>query len=245
MIAAPPEPPLPDELEALIREARTRQRRRWMIGTSSVVVLAGAVLATSAIVSGGKPSVSRGTGRPFAAVKTGRACGVRVVGMRVVDAGGRTLYREPGNWTATYPHPSVVRCSGSTAWVVWDNGAASSQEGYVGATSTDAGRSWKTVFAERYFGVSAPHELDAYLGPWTLHGPSTAYFTGQCPACGWGTVSLWVTKDGGRTFRHYRVTGLTGYAPTGIRVMDGAVTIWSKRFTRAAKPHKTVTIHVA
>lgn len=47
-------------------------------------------------------------------------------------------------------------------------------------------------------------ELDAYLGPWTLVG-SSAYFTGRCPACGAGTVSLWVTKDGGRTFHRYAI----------------------------------------
>jgi hypothetical protein len=214
-----------------------------------IALLAAAALGVESIVTGGRPGSLRG-GEPRAAVRSGEACGIRVKNMRIVDSDGRTLFREPGDWTPTYPHPSVVRCSGATAWVVWDNGAAMNQEGYVGARSSDGGRTWKLVFAESYFGVQAPHELDAYLGPWTLAGPRVAYFTGTCPACGvgplWGpTVSLWVTKNGGRTFRRYRVPSLTGYEPSGIRVSGHTVTILAKRFARTPKPHATASVRVS
>jgi hypothetical protein len=122
------------------------------------------------------------------------------------------------------------------------------QEAYVGARSVDHGRTWKLVFSERFFGVKAPHELDSYMGPWILRG-RVAYFTGSCPACSSttsvGTVSLWVTKDAGRTFRMYRVPALTGYAPVRLRVRGRNVRIWAKRFARGVKPHKTVTVRVA
>jgi hypothetical protein len=242
-VVAPPEPPRPDELEALIREARARQRKRRLGAAALVALLAGVVLGIGSIVSGGSAITSR-SGAPTVAVKAGKACRIRVEDMRIVDTTGHTLYREPGSWTRNYPHPSVVRCSGSTAWVVWDNGAAMNQEGYVGAHSVDGGRTWHLVFAESYFGVNAPHELDSYLGPWTLVG-KIAYFTGSCPACSPGpTISLWVTKDGGQTFRKYAVPALTGYAPAGVRVSRDTVTIVGKPFSRGATHRKTATLRV-
>lgn len=248
MIAAPPDRRTSDELELLIREARDRQRKRRLGAAVVVSLLAGAVLAVYSIAAGGSSGVSP-TGEGRAAVKSGKACGVRVDDTRIVNGAGRTIYREPGDWTPSYPHPSVVRCSGPSVWVVWDNGAASSQEAYVGVHSGDGGRSWRLVFAESYFGVRAPHELDSYLGPWTLTGPRVAYFTGQCPACGkgplFGTVSVAVTKDSGRTFRNYRVRALTGYAPMRISVVGDEVTIVGKRFSKGVRPRKTVTVRVA
>jgi len=248
-VVAPPVPPRPDELEALIREARARQRRRWMLAAAVVALLAGVGLGTEAIVDRGGPAPSSGPG-PTVAVRTGKKCGVRVDDMRIVDSAGRTLYREPGDWTSSYPHPSVVQCSGGTDWVIWDNGAASSQEGYVGARSSDHGRTWKLVFAESYFGVNAPHELDSYLGPWTLRGPRTADFTGWCPACGtmkapYGTTSLWVTTNGGRTFHEYKPAALVGYQPVGIRVSGREVTITAKGFFNGVWRRRTISLRTA
>jgi hypothetical protein len=246
---APPRPPAHDQLEALIREARARQRKRWLGAVAVIAVLAGAALAVDSIVPSRSSNTAPSEGGPSVAVKSGNACRIRVSDERVIGGGGRTLYREPGDWTPNYPHPSVVRCSGSTIWVVWDNGAASSQEGYVGARSGNAGRTWKLVFAESYFGVNAPHELDSYLGPWTLHNDS-AYFTGWCPACGGpktvsGTTSLWVTSDGGRTFRRYRIPGLVGYQPVGVHVSGRVVTITAKGFVHQVWRRKTVALRVA
>jgi hypothetical protein len=246
---APPRDPHSggDGLELLIREARERQRKRRLGATALVTMLAGAILAICAIAAPTAPKRLSSAGGASPTVKTGEACGIRVVGERILNRDGRTLFREPGHWTPGYPSSGVARCSGSAIWVVWDNGAAANQMAYVGARSADGGRSWKTVFAERFFGVEAPHELDAYLGAWTLDGSRRAYFTGTCPACSWGTVSLWTTRDAGATFQEYKIPGLTGYVPTGIRLSGKvAVTISAKRFTtRAALPRKTVTIKVS
>jgi hypothetical protein len=246
-VLAPPEPPHPDELEALIPEARARQRKRWLGAVVAVALLAGAATAINSIATGRRGTTAT-SGGPTAAVRTGKACGIQVNDTRIVESTGRTLYREPGPWTADHPHPSVVRCSGSSAWVVWDNGAAMNQEGYVGAHSTDGGHSWSLVFAEGYFGVNAQHQLDSYLGPWTLVGPHVAYFTGWCPACGtgpaFGTDSLAVTRDDGRTFKEYKIPGLNGYMPVRLRVSGREATIWGKRVARGVPPRKTVTLHI-
>jgi hypothetical protein len=248
-VIAPPEPPSHDELEALIPEARARQRKRWLGAAVVVALLAGAGVGIDSIVGAGRPSSSVGSHGPTPALKASNACGVRVVDTRIVTAEGNTLFREPGHWSPGFPRPHTVRCSGPTVWVVWDNGAGMMQEAYVAARSPDRGRSWKLVFAERFFDVKAPRELDAYLGPWTLRGPRIAYFTGWCPACGTatvsGTVSLWVTKDNGRSFREYKVPALDGYAPSRIRVSGDMVTIFGKRVARGVEPHRTATVRVS
>jgi hypothetical protein len=246
-VSSPPPPgrSRSDELELLIREARARQRRRRLAAAAFIALLAGAAIGLNSVVGGGSSAAARAGGGPTLAVRSGNACGVRIADTRIVDAGGHTLYREPGNWAPGYPRAHVVRCSGPAIWVVWNNGAASSQQAYVGARSGDGGRHWQLVFAESYFGVNAPHELDSYMGAWTLHGPRVAYFTGTCPACGRGTVSLWVTRDGGRTFHRYRVPALTGFAPVGIRVSGDEVTIRATRFSRGVAPRKTATIRIS
>jgi hypothetical protein len=245
---APPRPPSSDELEALIREARTRQRKRWLGAAVCVALFAGAALAAHSIAAGGSSDGTRDD-RGRTAVKSAKECGIRVAGPRILGSGGRTVYREPIRHEI-HPNsiPSQVRCSASAIWVVWHNGVAASQESYVGARSVDRGRTWKLVFAERFFGVKAPHELDAYMGPWSLRG-HVAYFMGSCPACSTttlqGTISLWVTKDAGRTFRMYKVPALTGYAAVRLRVSDQGVRIFAKRFIRGVEPQrKTVTIHL-
>jgi hypothetical protein len=245
---APPRPPSADELEALIREARARQRKRWLGAAVCVALLAGAALAAHSIATGGSSDGAR-EDRGGTAVKSAKECGIRVAGPRILGSDGRTVYREPIHHE-TNPNsiPSQVRCSASAIWVVWDNGAAAMQEGYVGARSVDRGRTWKLVFAERFFGVKAPHELDSYMGPWSLRG-HVAYFMGSCPACSTktlqGTISLWVTKDAGRTFRMYKVPALTGYEAVRLRVSGQDVRIFAKRFIPGVEPpRKTVTIHL-
>jgi hypothetical protein len=239
---APPRCPSSDELEALIREARARQRRRRLRAAVLVASLAGVALGLHSIIAGSgstEPTVAAG---PTAGVRNGSACGVRVAWTKILDRNGHVLYREPVRRTMGHQ----LRCSGSSVWVVFYNGVASSQEGYFGVHSRDGGRTWRPVFTERYFGMKAPHALDAYMGVWTLRGSHAAYFTGRCPACGWGTVSLWVTKDGGRTFRRYKVPALTGYAATAIRVFGNRVTIAAERWTAVpGSKRKTVTMHVA
>jgi hypothetical protein len=173
-------------------------------------------------------------------VLTTPACPVHVVGKRIVDGHGRTVYRDPGYRV----YAAQVKCSGRTIWVLFHGGVASSQEAYVGVRSGDGGRTWKLLLSERYFGVDAPFTIDSYSGPWTIAGVNAAYFVGWCPACGRGTVSLTVTLDGGRHFRRYKVRELTGYLATGISVRGKAVTITAKRELGAGPRTRTVTIEV-
>jgi hypothetical protein len=164
-------------------------------------------------------------------------CGVRVAWTKILDRNGHVLYREPVRRTMGHQ----LRCSDSSTWVIFYNGVGVSQEGYFGVHSGDDGQTWRPVFTERYFGLRAPHELDAYMGPWTLTRRA-AYFVGLCPACGLQpTVSLWVTNNGGRTFRRYDVAHLDGYWPKAIRVTGSEVTISSDRGGR----RRTATVHVS
>jgi hypothetical protein len=51
---APPRPPSPDELEALIKEARARQLRRRLLAAAGVAIAAAVSLGVYAVVTGGK-----------------------------------------------------------------------------------------------------------------------------------------------------------------------------------------------
>lgn len=164
------------------------------------------------------------------------ACPVHVVGKRVVDRRGDTVFRDPGYRVFA----AQMKCSGRTVWVLFHGGGAASQEAYVGVRSSDGGRTWKVLLAEAYFGVRAPFTIDSYSGPWTIVGVNAAYFVGWCPACGPGTLSLTVTLDGGRHFRHYRIRKLGGYQATAIRVHGQEATITARRGLRT----RTATIRV-
>jgi hypothetical protein len=168
------------------------------------------------------------------------ACPVHIVGKRIVDSHGHVVYRDPGYRVLA----AQVKCSGRTVWVLFHGGVASSQEAYVGVRSGDGGRTWKLLLAEAYFGVEAPFTIDSYSGPWTIVGENAAYFVGWCPACGYGTVSLTVTLDGGRHFRRYRIPKLTGFRGSGIRVVGNHVTITAKSELRTGPRTRMVTIEV-
>jgi hypothetical protein len=56
-------PPPHDELEALIREARARQRKRWLVGVVLMAAVAGAMLAAFAIFPAVHPGALDGRGR--------------------------------------------------------------------------------------------------------------------------------------------------------------------------------------
>jgi hypothetical protein len=168
------------------------------------------------------------------------ACPVHVVGKRIVDKSGHTVYRSPGYRVLS----AQVKCAGGTVWVLFHGGAAMSQEAYLGVRSGDGGRTWKLLLSEPYFGVRAPFTIDSYSGPWTIVGQNAAYFVGWCPACGSGTVSLTVTLDGGRHFRRYRIPALTGFVGTGVRVVGDEVTITAKSNLGTGPRRRRVTITV-
>jgi hypothetical protein len=170
-----------------------------------------------------------------------------VVGKRVVDRAGHTVYRDPSNYVVA----AQVKCSGRTVWVLFHGGGASSQELYLGLRSGDGGRTWKLLLSDAYFGIRAPFTIDSYSGPWTIVGENAAYFVGWCPACGqgpaYGTVSLIVTLDGGRHFRRYKIPRLTGFRGTGVRVVGDDVIVTATRFyfprTGPRTRKVTITVH--
>jgi len=168
------------------------------------------------------------------------ACPVQVVGKRIVDRDGHTVYRAPGYRVLA----AQVKCDGRTVWVLFHGGAETSQEAYVGVRSGDGGRTWRLLLSEPYFGVRAPFTIDSYSGPWTIVGENVAYFVGWCPACGYGTVSLTVTLDGGRHFRRYRIPELTGFRATGIRVVGDDVTVAARSNLRTGPRRRRSTIEV-
>jgi hypothetical protein len=225
-LLAPPRPSSPPgELDALIREARARQLRRRLGFAVAAAVLVGAGFSIEAVLSASRHGEQAG-GRPAASlVKAGRSCGVQVVRTKILGRDGHVLYREPV--PRTFGHQ--LRCVGSSLWVLFYNGVASSQEAYFGVHSGDGGRTWRSVFTERYFGMKAPHQLvTGYLGPWTLSG-STAYFTGLCVACGPLKEWLWVTSNGGRTFRRHPVPPPKATEPVVIRIRGRTVTITPRK----------------
>lgn len=70
-VLSPPEEPRQEELELLIREARARQRRRWMFGALVVGVGAAVAIAISAVTTRTRTRapVSRHTAKPAAAAR--------------------------------------------------------------------------------------------------------------------------------------------------------------------------------
>ena len=127
---------------------------------------------------------------------------------------------------------------------MFHGGVAASQEAYVVVRSGDGGATWRRIASERFFGVNAPHEFDSYSGPWTIVGEQGAYFTGWCPACGYGTVSLWVTRDGGMRFTMYKIPTLTGFEATAVRVAGDDVPITAASHLRIGPRTKTATVDV-
>src|SRR6266487_6195327 len=97
------------------------------------------------------------------------ACPVHIVGKRIVDKRGQTVYRDPGYRLVS----GQVKCSGRTVWVLFHGGGASSQEAYLGVRSGDGGRTWKLLLSEPYFGVRATFTTDTYSLSWTI-APQTA-----------------------------------------------------------------------
>ena len=236
---APPRPPSPDGLEALIREARARQRKRRLGAAVVVALLAGGAIAAHSLAgSGGSDTARSSRGRP--AARGIKECGVRVRETRIFR-NGRVVYRDPSPAAMS----SMVRCSGDAIWVVFVNGVGMSHEEYVGVRSGDRGRSWRIVFAQQP-GLPSQRRIDAEVGPWTLAGPRAAYFLGSCPACGgFGSHSLSVTRNAGRTFRRYRVPGSDRWTLRSIRVRGRRVTIGEQRDIWHHQGWRTVTLHVA
>lgn len=101
-VVAPPEPPRRDELEALIREARARQRRRLMLLTGAVAAVAAVGLSLWAAIPGRSGGDHATNGGRAGAASRGIEDAGRVPIVEVGTSGGVTwAVNGPGMWLTT------------------------------------------------------------------------------------------------------------------------------------------------
>ena len=76
---------------------------------------------------------------------------------------------------------------------------------------SEPGNRWRPELSEQMF-HPYPHvvETDSYSGPLAVIGSKSVRLLGYCPACGYGTISLTRTDDGGRHWRRRRIRGPVG-----------------------------------
>ena len=102
-VLSPPEEPRQDELELLIREARARQRRRWLLFAAGLALAAGIGLAVSAVIPGGGSSGQEAAGGGAIAGGTrprslGPRAAITTFGRSDFASGGRLI------WAASHSH---------------------------------------------------------------------------------------------------------------------------------------------
>jgi photosystem II stability/assembly factor-like uncharacterized protein len=149
-------------------------------------------------------------------------------------AGGSNIYRTVdggGRWTIVAHGPSdaieaawfaTIRCRGNGAWVLSTGGGAGGSEAYLVTRTLDAGARWQTVLGQLGGAAGAVSTIDAYAGSFDAASASAAGFIGFCPACGYGDWSYTRTADGGRTFTHTPLAGLTGASLGDLTFADPA-----------------------
>lgn len=140
---------------------------------------------------------------------------------RTVD-GGRAWTRVAAgpNNAVNADWQAIVRCRGSAAWVLWTGGAAAGSEGYRVTRTLDGGAHWQTVLSQLGDALGSLPTIDAYAGSFAVVSSTSAVFLGWCPACGLGAGSSTRTSDGGRTFAHQPLGGLTGAVLSDITFPD-------------------------
>jgi hypothetical protein len=211
-VVAPPEPPQREELEALIREARARQRRRRMRYAAGLAAGSALALALWSAVPGGGSAGARSGGSPGPAVQP-RACPPGNLGtIAFVRGGALELLNLHGCRVRTLVRSHVqapIAMSPDGRWVSFRGGYASIRSGRV----------------ERVKGsiTWAPHS-DLLAVVTRRGGVNAAWAGGQLrtllPA-GWGAGGVVFSPDGqrvavSRTAGHHEEIWLVDLA-TGSR----------------------------
>jgi photosystem II stability/assembly factor-like uncharacterized protein len=208
----------PDELEALIREARERQRRRRLLLVGGVALAAAAVLSVRAAIPSRGGSGQTGNGAPAAGAS------------RALDDAGRIPIAEVGTSGGV-----TWAINGRGMWLTSDGGRTwrASLPPRVAAMGDAVARVEQVQFLDRRHGwllavdvrggrrSSARHaELD-----WTSDGGRTWHWTMPAGCCGplsfvdrrrgffVGATRLYATRDGG-----------TRWNPVGGRFEGGPLT---------------------
>ncbi len=140
---------------------------------------------------------------------------------RTTDGGRRWTQVERGlndatnaGWLAT------VTCQGESAWVLSTGGGGGGSEAYLVTRTLDRGVHWGTVLAQPLSSSSTLPAIDSYAGSFAPISGTAAEFLGWCPGCGYGEWSFVRTADGGRTFIHAAIEGLTGASLGQITFAD-------------------------
>jgi photosystem II stability/assembly factor-like uncharacterized protein len=197
-VVAPPEPPRPDELEALIREARARQRRRRLAVAGFVALAAGLALALwAAIPGGGSARSARGGGGHSGGPPTTGANGRRAQIFNLGSTGGVTWAMNArhfwltGNGGGTWrPLPAALGYSGAIHQIQY----VDRNHGWVwsGARNrlyrtADGGRSWESAPLPRHIAQSETS--------FTFVSRERGYLAASAPG-----PRLFATQDGGATW---------------------------------------------
>lgn len=250
-VVAPPKPSRPDELEALIREARARQRRRRLIAAAGVAAAAAATLSVWAALPGlGSGGYAAGGGAHGATNReidnTGRVPIVQVgtsggvtwalngLGMWLTTNGGRT-------WRASAPQH--VRDMGDL------------MERVEQVDFLDRRHAW--LFAVDVRGGLHPAYARHAELDWTSDGGRTWHWTMPRGCCGdvsfltprrgffLGPHRLFATGDGGRSWTAVARTPFVWGAPTFVDPRHGVAVVGKGRlYSTSDGGRRWVSVHL-
>ena len=138
-------------------------------------------------------------------------------------AGGSQVWRSSDggkSWQPSFTAPvtgenwrGALACRDDGTWLLLTAPGMTSQQPHALFRSFDSGRHWTAVAKAGYFSSAYPTlpdlpAIDAYVDAFMARG-GAAFFLGNCPACG-VPLSLVQTLDGGRSWEHLKIPGLTG-----------------------------------
>jgi photosystem II stability/assembly factor-like uncharacterized protein len=237
-VLAPPRPPArPDELEALIPEARARQRRRRIVQAAGVAVALGVALAASAALVGRGADRHAASGDTAATGSRGGEAG-RVPIVRVGSSGGVTwAINGTGMWLTT---------NGGHTW-------RPSLPPHVAKTGDAIARVVQVEFFDRRHGWIFAVDVRAGTRPawprhaeldWTSDGGRTWHWTAPAGCCGnvsfvtprhgyaLGPSQLLSTTDGGATWKPISRSPFGLGMPAFVDARDGVAVAGKGDFFR-------------
>lgn len=141
------------------------------------------------------------------------------------------------SWGTVYQAPiksgsgemlTTIHCAPSgAAWAMLQGPGAAMQQAYLALRTSGPNSPWTVELALPsmaplyYPTVHVQQSIDSYSGPFSALNAQTAFFLGNCPACGAGTTSLTYTSDAGQTWHHIQTLALGDHAVA----QNGAATI--------------------